>query len=276
MENIKKFLRKLGVNEIIERSEENVIDVPLKLELIPKQNLELTNRIVETKEGWILIKCLLMYNRDIPDDPNILKSLWGKLLQGNFNYPEITYSLDDECNIFVETDMLASTTFENFQSEYISLKEGALYYFNEILPTIDAEFKKINTFERIHHIYLFNSTSGILIYDQQFKRTDEIEPNLVSGGLTSLTCIIQEITRKESKIKIIEQENMTIILEHGEYVTGALLTEENLFSLRRKLMFLIEKVEDIYQKHLKNFDGNTVPFENIIELTEKFFGKMIY
>ena len=269
------FLKMLNIVEIIKKSDENIIDVPLKLELLPNQFLELTNRIVVTKEGWILIKCLLMFSHDIPEDPKVIKSLWGKLLQGNFYFPEITFSLDEEWNIFVETDMLVTTSFDNFQSEYTSLKEGAMYFFNQIIPSIDAEFKKENTFERIHHVYLFTSSGGILLYDQQFKRTEEIEPNLVTGGLTSLTSIIQEITKEESKIKIIEQENMTILLEHGNYVTGALLTEENFLSLRKKLKIFIEEVEEKYKELLQKFDGNTVPFENVIDIIEKLFGKMV-
>ncbi|NHI94776.1 MAG: hypothetical protein EAX96_19955 [Candidatus Lokiarchaeota archaeon] len=273
---IKTYLKRLGIVEIIEKSDLNMIDVPLKIEISPNQFLELTNRIVTTNEGWILIKCLLMYNQDIPEGSNVIQLLWGKLLQGNFDYPEITYSLDEEFNVFVETDMPADTTFENFQSEYLSLKHGALNYFNKIIPSIDAEFKKVNTFERIQHLYLFTITSGILIYDQRFKRTEDIEPNLVSGGLTSLSYIIQEITKKETKIKIIEQENITILLEHGKYITAALVTEENFHALRKKLKILIDKVEAKYQNNLKEFDGNTVPFENLILLTEKLFGKIVF
>ena len=275
LEKIKTFLKMMEINEIIEKPDESIIDVPLKLDLQPNESLELTNRIFITKEGWILIKCLLMFSHDIPEDPKVIKSLWGNLLQGNFDYPEITYSLDKECNIFVETDMLVTTTFENFQCEYNSLKEGALNYFDQILPNIDGEFKKGNTFERIHHIYLFTSSGGIVLFDQPFKLAEELEPSLVTGGLASLTSIIQEITKEETKIKIIEQEKMNILLEHGNYITGALVTEENYLSLRKKLKSLITNVEEKYLKQLKNFNGDIVPFENIVELIEKCFGKSV-
>ena len=273
LEKIKNFLRKLGINEIIEKTEENIIFVPLELEFNPNHRLELTNRIEITKDGWIIIKCMLMFNYVIPPEPKIYRSLWKKLLQVNYHYPEITYSLDDDANIYAETDMPVDTTFENFQSEYRSIKQGALNYFNNILPTIDAEIKKVNTFERIHHLFLFDRKSGLLIYDEQYKKEDNIEPNLISGSLTVFSSLIQELTKEKSDIKIVEQENMTILLEHGNYLTGALFTEENFKTLRKKLNILISNVEDKYKLALKKNDGITSQYSGISKITEKLFGK---
>jgi len=270
-EKIKGFLKRLGTTEFKEDLEQHTIDVPLKLEFKSGDSIELNTRILTTNEGWILIKCLLMFNDTIPPDPEIHEELWSKLLQGNFEYPEVTYSLDREYNIFVETDMPVGTTFENFESEYNSIRFGAINYFTKILPKINAEIQRVDTFERMHHLYLFKLHSGVVIHDYPFKSSNELEPHLVSSGLTGLGMLVQEITKKETQMKIIEQEDMTILLEHGKYITGALISEQNLISLRKKLKQLVNEVENFYDEQLEKFSGNISEFENVRELTEKIF-----
>ncbi|MHC1590770.1 MAG: hypothetical protein ACXQS8_01675 [Candidatus Helarchaeales archaeon] len=270
-EKIKDFLLRLGVKEYKEDLEQHTIDVPLKIEFDPGESIELNNRILLTEEGWILIKCLLTFNDMIPPDPEIRKNLWAKLLQSNFKYPEVTYSLDGEYNVFIETDMPLETDFINFESEYKSILVGALNYFSEVLPSIGTDIEKVDTFERIHHLYLFKMDSGILIHDYPFKLTREQEPQLVSSGLTGLGMLIKEITKKETQVKIIEQEGMTILLEHGNYISGALISEENRISLRKKLRELIEKTEQVYKDQLAEFSGNISQFEDLRNLITKIF-----
>ena len=263
----------MGVKEIKEKIPKRLIEVPLKIDLTSGETLELTVKIITSKSGWLKIKCLLMFNDSIPESSEIIQSLWEKLLQANFEYPELTYSLDLERDVFVETDMPTNTTFENFKSEYDnSIYFGALQYFNKILPEINAEIKKTDTFERVRHLYLFTTSGGIIIHDYPFKSLEtETEPNLVSGSLSGLSMLIQEITKEKSKVKIIEQEDMTILLEHGKHVTGALITEQNFTSLRRKLKTLIGEVEELHKKDLEKFSGRTHLFSELGAVTEKHF-----
>ena len=67
---------------------------------------------------------------------------------------------------------------------------------------------------------------------------EEIEPQLVAGGLTGISGLIQELTQSKTKVKIVEQEEMTLLLEHGKYMTAALVAEENLVILRNKLLIV--------------------------------------
>ncbi|MFX0141217.1 MAG: hypothetical protein ACFFDN_46690, partial [Candidatus Hodarchaeota archaeon] len=62
--------------------------------------------------------------------------------------------------------------------------------------------------KRIHHIFIFKP-NGLCIFDHSFKRAEEIEPQFVSGGITGISGLIQELTKSKSKIKIVEQEEMT-------------------------------------------------------------------
>jgi len=130
---------------------------------------------------------------------------------------------------------------------------------------------EVNWFDRIHHIYLF-MPNGTLLYDYSFKAEKDISPGLVTGGLIGLFALIKEVTESDTKLKIIEQEEMTILLEHGKYISSALITEENLVTLRSKLSNLIDELEDFYDEELKNFSGNLSVFSKIDKFIKRIFG----
>jgi len=132
-----------------------------------------------------------------------------------------------------------------------------------------------NWHQRIYHLYLYKPEAGVLIYDYTF-RTDEsadntCPANLASASLEGISMIIQEITKQETKLKILEQENVTILLEYGKYVNAALVVQENLMTPRKKLKELIEAVETSYQKELETFAGNVDAFSQVGKLVERVF-----
>ncbi|MFX1450932.1 MAG: tetratricopeptide repeat protein [Promethearchaeota archaeon] len=131
---------------------------------------------------------------------------------------------------------------------------------------------EINWFDRIHHIYFF-VPGGICIYDHSFTTGRNVDSQLVSGSLTGISMLIQELTLNRTKVKIVEQEEMTILLEHGEYMSVALITEEKLITLQNKLKQLVEEVEDFFQEELESFSGNLNVFSKIGKFINKIFEK---
>ncbi|MDD1778963.1 MAG: tetratricopeptide repeat protein, partial [Candidatus Helarchaeota archaeon] len=90
---------------------------------------------------------------------------------------------------------------------------------------MQAESEK-NWQKRIFHLYLYKPEAGVLIFDYPFQ-AEEISDKLCPAGLASaslagISMIIQEVTKKETKLKILEQEDVTILLEYGKYLNGAL------------------------------------------------------
>ncbi|MFX1452374.1 MAG: hypothetical protein ACFFCM_16160, partial [Promethearchaeota archaeon] len=124
--------------------------------------------------------------------------------------------------------------------------------------------------KRIKNIYFF-MPNGVCIYDHPFSTEKEVEPQLVAGGLTGISALIQEVTKSQTKVKIVEQEEMTILLEHGNYTSIALITEENLITLRNKLKELIKDVEDFYQEEFEKYSGNLSVFSKIEKFVQKTF-----
>ncbi|NVM04738.1 MAG: hypothetical protein HWN67_20630 [Candidatus Helarchaeota archaeon] len=129
---------------------------------------------------------------------------------------------------------------------------------------------ELNWSKRIHHIY-FIMPNGVSIYDHSFRVEKDVEPQLVAGGLTGISALIQEVTKSQTKVKIVEQEEMLILLEHGKYTTVALITEENLMTLRNKLKQLIQDIEDFYQEEFETYSGNLSVFSKIGKFVQKIF-----
>ena len=133
---------------------------------------------------------------------------------------------------------------------------------------------ELNWQKRIHHLYLF-IPGGTCIYDHPFESEvmdiESISASLVTGGLEGISNMIQELTKKETKLKILEQEDITILLEHGKDITAALITEENLETLRSKLKQLIDELEKHFQTELETFDGDITVFSKAEKCVQKIF-----
>ncbi len=129
---------------------------------------------------------------------------------------------------------------------------------------------EMNWDKQIHHLSLFMS-NGICIYDYSFKKEAVIDSQLFSTGLAGISMLIQELTKSNTKVKIVEQEEVTILLEHGTYLSAALIADENLITLRNKLTQLIEEVEEFYKEELEEFHGELGIFSKIGKFIPKIF-----
>jgi len=125
--------------------------------------------------------------------------------------------------------------------------------------------------EKIQHVYIYTHSNGLIVYEHSFKDVREIEANLVSGGLTGLSMLIQEITKEETLVKIIEQEGIMILLEHGKYLTAAIIAEENLITIKNKLKILIQDLEEFFQEELERRSAQTSLFRKMGKFIEKIF-----
>ncbi len=115
---------------------ENFLIVPYKLSFKgPQGELPL---VFEVKmmiiKKWINIKLMLMRHEEVP--PNLRPVLNEKLLNANFDLNEVTYSVSQQGDIFVEADMPVNTDYTNFSSEYGSIEFGVIHFLKEILPKL--------------------------------------------------------------------------------------------------------------------------------------------
>jgi len=142
---------------------------------------------------------------------------------------------------------------------------GIGIYTLKIPPNAELEWH-----QKIIALLIINSQNGITLYDYSFGPALE-ESDLIAGGLIGISSIIQEMTKSETKLKIIQQEQAIILLEHGVFVTIALISREDLQILRKKLNELIVKFELLFKAQLVNWTGNIEIFQPAKALVEETF-----
>jgi len=141
------FLKDLNPPAIHEYRDKNKIVIPFEYVFSNNERITL-NVDARINEKWILIKCLLMLAKNLPPVVNLEPILHRKLLQANFEFVEVTYSLDEYGNIFVEVDMPHETDFVNFKSEFVSIVFGIEQFFKKIIPSISDQIKRENTYKK--------------------------------------------------------------------------------------------------------------------------------
>ncbi len=124
--------------------------------------------------------------------------------------------------------------------------------------------------QKILEIIVIHSQKGLNLFDYSFG-TVSGGTDLIAGGLFGISSIIQEMTRSETKLKIIKQERANILLEHGTHVTIALISIEDLQILRKKLKHLIILFESLFKDILDDWKGDTSIFQPTKALIEEVF-----
>ncbi|MHA1271615.1 MAG: hypothetical protein ACTSPY_17615 [Candidatus Helarchaeota archaeon] len=146
---------------------------------------------------------------------------------------------------------------------------GIGLYTIKIPPNAELEWHK-----SIIALLIIHSKKGITLYDYVFNQkleNDLDESDLIAGGLVGISTIIQEMTKSTTNLKIIQQEKRVIILENGSFIISALISNEDLQILRKKLIILTQKFENLFNLYLKDWNGNVEIFKPTKALIEESF-----
>jgi len=113
--------------------------------------------------------------------------------------------------------------------------------------------------------------SGICIYYKFFKEgNDPIEEQSISGATKSINDILNEITDKKG-ISIIERRHKIFIIQPSKYITGVLVCDEELDSLKLLLGKFIDRIENIYIKIFEDWNLEMKIFNPIENLAKEIF-----
>ncbi len=135
-----------------------------------------------------------------------------------------------------------------------------------------TRFIELNWPEKIRHLYLTLAEKGLCLYNHSFAGKGRMESNLVTGFITGLISLVQEITQTEKQLKVVDVEDIKIILEHGnKNVVGILMAEANYKILRNKLHDLVERFETEFATELSKFTGSVTEFKRTKELIDEIF-----
>ena len=101
------------------------------------------------------------------------------------------------------------------------------------------------------------------VYNYTFQKDVEQDPGLISGMFSAITSFIKEMTKSTEVLKKIDHGDITILLEYGNRIFGALFIKGNQTTeVRTPLKEFVKKFETQYLDVLKNWTGSLSPFKN--------------
>ena len=124
--------------------------------------------------------------------------------------------------------------------------------------------------DKIDKLFLMRA-SGICIYYKFFKDpTNKRGDQIISGAINTIKLILKEISHDDGEM-VIEKEGKVLITNQGEYITGVIIAEQNLNSLKFLLKRFVEKVEFLYSNIIRDWDGPMEIFLTIDIITQEIF-----
>ncbi len=129
---------------------ENMLIVPYKyVNKSDDNNALLFEAKLTILRKWINVKLMIIRNEEIPKKMRL--PLYDKLLKANFDLNEVTYSMSQSGDIFVEADLPVNTDYNNFESEYGSVEFGVDFFLTEVVPSLN-EISVTDTFNESLYI----------------------------------------------------------------------------------------------------------------------------
>ncbi len=151
---------------------------------------------------------------------------------------------------------------------YFSLK---YLYFNKLIDIWKPEFKYI--FERAEKqgIYIIYD-DGRGVFDYSFQEENKPDPALVSGMFSAITSFIKETTKSTDVLKKIDHGDITILIEYGTNIFGALFVKGTQTSEERaSLKEFVTRFEGKYPEVLKEWTGALEAFKDDEQLLHEIF-----
>jgi len=112
------------------------------------------------------------------------------------------------------------------------------------------------------------------VFNYAFRSDSIQDPGLVSGMFSAITSFIKEMTKSTEVLKKIDHGDITILIEYGSKIFGALFIKGTQSSeVRGPLKEFVEKFEELYKDILKDWSGALSPFkdEDNDKLVEEIF-----
>ncbi|TXT67265.1 MAG: membrane protein of unknown function [Promethearchaeota archaeon] len=150
------------------------------------------------------------------------------------------------------------------------LTTAIIFQIEETLPSKEEQEWK----NAIQYLYVIQK-SGVPIYTEPLVQTlgkkRENDETLISGALTAVSSLMQEIAENKDPLKLIKQEGFSIIIEEGNKVFVAVISLKDLKSIRAKIKAFLEKFEEFFEELLDHEVCDTLAFSPTKKLVEEFF-----
>ncbi|MFO7798027.1 MAG: hypothetical protein ACQERB_14915 [Promethearchaeati archaeon] len=110
------------------------------------------------------------------------------------------------------------------------------------------------------------------VYNYEFSTDVSQDPGLISGMFSAITSFIKETTKSTEALKTIDHGDITILIEYGKKLFGALFIKGNQTSeVRTQLRQFVTQFQENYQEALEDWGGALAPFSDAAELVNRTF-----
>ncbi|MFW9969967.1 MAG: hypothetical protein ACFFDF_07180 [Candidatus Odinarchaeota archaeon] len=161
----------------------------------------------------------------------------------------------------LENDKLLEEIKPNTENEMKRFYYTLRYLYNNNLinilrPEVSYIFEPVEK-QGLYIIY----DDGRGVYNYAFKKDVEQDPGLVSGMFSAITSFIKEMTKSAEALKKIDHGDITILLEYGNRIFGALFIKGHQSTeVRMPLKEFVKKFETQYADALKEWTGSLSTF----------------
>jgi len=165
-------------------------------------------------------------------------------------------------------DEIKPTDEKEIQRFYFTLK---YLYNNNLIDVLRQEFSYV--FEKVvkQGLYIIYD-DGRGIFDYNFTQDYNQDPGIVSGMFSAITSFIKETTKSQELLKTIDHGDITILLEYGKRIFGALFIKGKQASeVRSNLREFVSKFESKYADALADWSGALIYFKDDHKLVEDIF-----
>jgi len=165
-------------------------------------------------------------------------------------------------------DEIKPTDEKEIQRFYFTLK---YLYNNNLIDVLKQEFSYV--FEKVvkQGLYIIYD-DGRGIFDYNFAEEYNQDPGIVSGMFSAITSFIKETTKSQELLKTIDHGDITILLEYGKRIFGALFIKGKQASeVRSNLREFVNQFEAKYADALSDWSGALIYFKDDHKLVENIF-----
>lgn len=134
-------------------------------------------------------------------------------------------------------------------------------------------------------VYVVHKTAGVPLVTVELappSQTTEKDPQargtgpsdvLVAGGMVGVSALLKEMSESRGDLRIVDQGDVKILLEHGHSFFIALLAKADLHVYREKLAKLRDDVEVLFADQLDAWDGNVAALAPLKVVVENAFSE---
>ncbi|MHA1868387.1 MAG: hypothetical protein ACTSXD_10125, partial [Candidatus Heimdallarchaeaceae archaeon] len=147
-----------------------------------------------------------------------------------------------------------------------------LLQINETLPSK----KELSWRQTLRYILVF-SHNGTLLYNYKFSanklKFSRRNSLVLAGALKAMTTLIQEMADNEEQLKIIKQEEFSILVESSTKILIAVIATEELSETRERMKLFNQEFEFVFEDVLSKKIEEQTFYQSANLIIQKVFGE---